>query len=72
MNRLGAMETRQEHKQGDIGRRLMWILLAAIAVIVVGVLFFYGINDPSEGPGNVPASSTTVPRQGNGNVPASR
>ena len=66
------METRQQHKQGDIGRRLMWTLLAVIGVIVVAVLFFYGIKDPSEGPGNVPANAAAVPRQGNGNASPSR
>lgn len=53
----------EQHKQGDIGRRLMWILLAVIAVIVVAVLFFYGITDPSKGPGNVPASAAVAPAQ---------
>ena len=48
------MNPKQQHKQGDIGRRLMWTLLAAIAVIVVVVLFFYGIKDPEKGPGNLP------------------
>ncbi|CAN7373315.1 hypothetical protein LJR161_002191 [Variovorax paradoxus] len=58
------MATQQEQrKQGDIGRRLMWILLAVIAVIVVAVLFFYGITDPSKGPGNVPASGAATPAQ---------
>jgi hypothetical protein len=53
------MTTKQHHKQGDIGRRLMWTLLAVVAVVVVGVL-----KDPSEGPGNLPASG--APAQQNG------
>jgi len=67
------MEDRQEGRgRGDIGRRLMWTLLAVIAVIVVGVLFFYGIKDPSEGPGNVPAGGTAAPHRQSGNPPAPR
>jgi hypothetical protein len=58
------MTTRQHHNQGDIGRRLMWTLLAVVAVVVVSVLFFYGLKDPSEGPGNLPA--TGAPAQQNG------
>jgi hypothetical protein len=59
------MTTKRYHKQGDIGRRLMWTLLAVVAIVVVGVLFFYGLRDPSEGPGNVPASGG-APAQQNG------
>ncbi|MDQ0568342.1 heme/copper-type cytochrome/quinol oxidase subunit 2 [Variovorax paradoxus] len=66
------MAPKQEHKQGDIGRRLMWTLLVVIAVIVVGVLFFFGISDPSKGPGNVPASDASAPSQASGNSPASK
>ena len=66
------MATKQEQKQGDIGRRLMWTLLAVIAVIVVGVLFFYGISDPSKGPGNVPATDTTAPRPATESQPSSK
>jgi flagellar basal body-associated protein FliL len=67
------MATKQEqHKQSDIGRRLMWILLAVIAVIVVAVLFFYGITDPSKGPGNVPASGAVTPAQKNASPANSR
>lgn len=66
------MATEQEHKQGDIGRRLMWTLLAVIAVIVVGVLFFYGIGDPSKGPGNIPANDATTPRSATESTPASK
>ncbi|MBD9667419.1 hypothetical protein IB278_25905 [Variovorax sp. VRV01] len=66
------MATEQEHKQGDIGRRLMWTLPAIIAVIVVGVLFFYGIGDPSKGPGNVPANDATAPRPTTERTPASK
>jgi len=57
------MTTKQHHKQGDIGRRLMWTLLAVVAIVVVGVLFFYGLKDPSEGPGNVPASGVPAEQQ---------
>jgi hypothetical protein len=58
------MTTRQHHKQGDIGRRLMWSLLAVVAVVVVGVLFFYGLKDPSEGPGNLPATGAPAQQDG--------
>jgi flagellar basal body-associated protein FliL len=65
------MTTQQaQHKQGDIGRRLMWILLAVIAVIVVAVLFFYGIADPSKGPGNVPAGTAPPARESTSSPPS--
>ncbi|QGW82104.1 hypothetical protein [Variovorax paradoxus] len=57
------MTTKRYHKQGDIGRRLMWTLLAVVAIVVVAVLFFYGLRDPSEGPGNVPASGAPAQQQ---------
>lgn len=62
---MATKQEQEQHKQADIGRRLMWILLAVIAVIVVAVLFFYGITDPSKGPGNVPASGAAAPAQEN-------
>ncbi|MET3494292.1 hypothetical protein [Variovorax boronicumulans] len=49
----------------------MFTLLAIIAVIVVGVLFAYGIGDPAKGPGNLPpgGASATQPDSGS---PASK
>jgi hypothetical protein len=66
------MNPKQQHKQGDIGRRLMWTLLAAIAVIVVVVLFFYGIKDPEKGPGNLPPGGGPAPTQENGLPPPAK
>ncbi|MBT2336388.1 hypothetical protein J7E49_21050 [Variovorax paradoxus] len=65
------MATRQARQRGDVGRRLMWTLLAVIAVVVVGVLFFYGIADLSKGPGNVPASGATAAPEVKESPPAS-
>ncbi|MDH6169168.1 hypothetical protein M2282_004332 [Variovorax boronicumulans] len=55
------MDPKQHRKQGALGRRLMWTLLAAIAVAVVMVLFFYGIREPEKGPGNLPPSGGSAP-----------
>jgi hypothetical protein len=55
------MTTRREHKQGALGRRLMWGLLAVIAVCVMGVLYAYGIHEPAKGPGNVPVGGESAP-----------
>jgi hypothetical protein len=66
------METRRTRKQPTIGGRLMWCLLAAIAIIVVALLFSYGARDPSKGPGNVPADGPATPLQQNGSPPTSK
>jgi hypothetical protein len=50
------VESKRHHRKSDLGGRLMWTLLAAVAIIVVAVLYFYGFRDPSQGPGNVPGA----------------
>ncbi|WP_395322089.1 hypothetical protein [Variovorax sp. UC74_104] len=59
-------------KGGRAGRRLMAALLAVIAIIVVGMLFFYGVRKPERGPGNVPAQGAAKPLQDNGSPPTSK
>jgi hypothetical protein len=66
------METRREHKRGDLGRRLMAGLLLLIAVCVVVVFLVFGLNDPTKGPGNVPANGEATPLRDNGSPPTSK
>ena len=49
------------NRAGRPGRRLMAALVALIAVLVVGTLFFYGLRKPEQGPGNVPAQGEAPP-----------
>lgn len=66
------MESKRHRGKGDLGGRLMWTLLAAIAIIVVGVLYFYGFRDPSKGPGNIPGGSAPAPSSESRPPPASK
>lgn len=47
-------------------------LLVLIAVCVVVVLVVYGLRQPANGPGNVPASGAATPLQQNGSPPTSK
>ncbi|WP_233101487.1 hypothetical protein [Variovorax sp. IB41] len=49
----------------------MFTLLAIIAVVIVGVLFVYGIKDPAKGPGNLPPGGASAPHSESG-LPASK
>jgi hypothetical protein len=59
-------------KGGQLGRRLMATLLVFIAVVVVGVLFAYGLRKPEAGSGNVPAEGAAQPLRDNGSPPTSK
>lgn len=66
------METRQEHKRGDLARRLMAGLLVLIGVCVVVVFLVYGLKDPTKGPGNVPATGEATPLRQNDSPPTTK
>lgn len=66
------MEVEQEQSRGALARRLMAGLLVLIAVCVVVVLVVYGLRQPANGPGNVPASGAATPLQQNGSPPTSK
>ncbi len=61
------MRTGSTHgKGGDyLGTRMIGGLLVFIAVIAVLVVIFY-VRDPSQGPGNVPATGPVTPLHDNG------
>lgn len=59
-------------KGGRAGRRLMAVLVAVIAIIAIGMLFFYGGRKPEQGPGNLPAQGGAVPLRDNGSPPTSK
>lgn len=75
------MKTRQPHqtkeaesvgKGGRPARRLMAALFVVIAILVVCVLFAYGLRKPEDGPGNVPAEGTGQTLRANGSPPTSK
>ena len=66
------MTTKREHRQGALGRRLMSILLAVIVILVVGVLYAYGVHDPAKGPGNLPPGGASAPLPEGGLPPPSK
>ena len=65
------MTPKREPRPSVLGKRLMFTLLAIIAVVVVGVLYAYGIKDPAKGPGNLPPGGATAPHSESG-LPASK
>lgn len=64
------MTTRRQYRQGALGRRLMWVLLAIIAISVVGVLYVYGMREPAKGPGNLPEGGASAPLPDSAGLPA--
>lgn len=67
-----AKEAASGGRGGQPARRLMAALFAAIAIIVVCVLFAYGLRKPEDGPGNVPAEGTGQTLRDNGSPPTSK